>query len=267
MEIGIIGFGAIGQALYGLIEEHARNVRVAAIVASPAHHAALRAKLPARTRLAATAQEILSSRLDLVVECAGHAALKEIGPLVLHAGIDLLVASVGALADTSVETALRVAAQASGAKIRIPAGALGGLDVLSAAKFAGLDSVTYVSNKAPRAWKGTAAEGMVDLDGLTEPAVFFTGIARDAALLFPQNANVAAAVALAGAGFDKTLVKLTADPSATGNRHQIHAVGAFGEIDVSILGKTVPGNPKTSMLAAYSIVHSLANLSETFVIG
>jgi aspartate dehydrogenase len=267
MEIGIIGFGAIGQTLCRLIDEHAVNVRVAAIVEQPALHAALRAKLPAATRLAATAQEILSSELDLVVECAGHAALKAMGPLVLRAGVDLLVASVGALADASIETALRDAARASGARIRIPAGALGGLDVLGAAKFAGLDSVTYVSNKAPRAWKGTAAEGMIDLDGLTEAAVFYTGNARDAALLFPQNANVAAAVALAGAGFEKTLVKLTADPSATGNRHRIHAVGAFGEIDVSILGKTLPGNPKTSMLAPYSLVRSLANLSETLVVG
>ena len=267
MEIGIIGFGAIGQTLCRLIGEHARNVRIAAIVEKPALHAALLAKLPAATHLAATAQEILSTKLALVVECAGHAALKAMGPLVLQAGVDLLVASVGALADASIEAALRDAARASGAKIRIPAGALGGLDVLGAAKFAGLDSVTYVSNKAPRAWKGTAAESMLDLDGLTEAAIFYTGNARDAALLFPQNANVAAAVALAGAGFEKTLVKLTADPSATGNRHQIRAVGAFGEIDISILGKTLPGNPKTSMLAPYSLVRSLTNLSETYVIG
>ena len=267
MEIGIIGFGAIGQTLCRLIDEHASNVRIAAIVEQPDRHTALRGKLPAATRLVATAQEILSSKLDLVIECAGHAALKAMGPLVLHAGVDLLVASVGALADSSIETVLRDAAQVSGAKIRIPSGALGGLDVLGAARFAGLDSVTYSSNKAPRAWKGTAAESMLDLDALTEAAVFYEGNARDAALLFPQNANVAAAVALAGAGFEKTLVKLAADPSATGNRHRIHAVGDFGEIDISILGKTLPGNPKTSMLAPYSLVRSLTNLSETFVIG
>jgi aspartate dehydrogenase len=267
MEIGIIGFGAIGQTLYGLIEEHAKHVRVAAVVEQPALHAGLRARLPASTRLATTAQELLSLELDLVVECAGHAALKAMGPQVLRAGVDLLVASVGALADAAIETALRDEAHASGARIRIPAGALGGLDVLGAARFAGLDSVTYASIKPPRAWKGTAAEGRVDLDSLTEAAVFFTGNARDAALLFPQNANVAAAVALAGSGFERTLVKLAADPAAKGNRHRIHALGAFGEIDVSITGKTLPGNPKTSMLAPYSLVRGLANLSETLVIG
>ena len=35
----------------------------------------------------------------------------------------------------------------------------------------------------------------VDLDSLTRTTVFYTGNAREAALRFPQNANVAAAVA------------------------------------------------------------------------
>ena len=267
MNIGLVGFGAIGQTLQRLIGEHAKGVRITAIAEQPERHAALRTLLPAWTRLTASAEELVAGRLDLVVECAGHGALKAMGPVILQGGIDLLVASVGALADASVECALLDAASGSGAKIRIPSGALGGLDVLGAARLAGLDSVTYVSNKAPRAWKSTPAETMVDLDGLREAVVFYTGNARDAALLFPQNANVAAAVALAGAGFEKTQVQLTADPAATGNRHRIQARGAFGEIDIAILGKTLPDNPKTSMLAPYSLVRSLMNLNQTLVVG
>lgn len=267
MEIGIIGFGAIGQTLHRLIGEHARDIRVVAIMERAELHDSLRTRLPAGVRLAATVDQLMSGKLDLVIECAGHAALKEAGPQVLAAGVDLLVASVGALADAAIETALRNAGQAGGAKVRIPAGALGGLDVLGAARFAGLDRVVYTSNKAPRAWKGTPAEGMVDLDSLQKATVFYTGNARTAALLFPQNANVAAAVALAGVGFERTEVRLTADPAATGNRHRIEASGAFGEIDVSILGMTLPENPKTSMLAPYSLVRSLTNLSSTFVVA
>lgn len=267
MNIGIIGFGAIGQLLYKLVALHAPGVQVKAIVERAEKHDVVRGLLAPDTRLVSSVQELEGTRLDLLIECAGHAALKGAGPHVLAAGSDLLIASVGALADVSIETALRSAAEASGAKVRIPSGALGGLDVLGAARLAGLDSVTYISNKAPRAWKGTPAEELIDLDGLSEARVFFTGDARSAALKFPQNANVAAAIALAGIGFEKTKVILTADPAATGNRHRIHAVGGFGEIDVSILGKTLPENPKTSMLAPYSLIRSLLNLAQTVVVA
>jgi aspartate dehydrogenase len=267
MNIGIVGFGAIGQTLYKLIAKHTSDIRVVAVIARAEWHDAVRGQLLPGTRLVSSVQELLASKPDLVIECAGHAALRAAGPQVLAAGCDLLVASVGALADASIESALHSAAQASGAKIRIPSGALGGLDVLGAARLAGLDTVIYTSSKAPRAWKGTPAEDMVDLDSLTDARIFFTGDARTAALTFPKNANVAAAVALAGVGFEKTVVHLTANPAATGNRHRIQAQGAFGEIDVSILGNTLPDNPRTSMLAPYSLIRSLVNLTETVVVA
>lgn len=268
MDIGIIGYGAIGQTLLRLLSQHAAALRVAAILEQPAQQEAARARVAASTRVVASVDELLAEPLDLVIECAGHAALKANGAAVLRGGVDLLVASVGALADSVIEAALREAAAQSGARIRIPSGALGGLDVLGAARLAGLDAVTYISNKAPRAWKGTDAEAMVDLDRLTQPVVFYSGNAREAALRFPQNANVAAAVALAGVGFERTRVELTVDPAATGNRHRIRASGAFGEIDVAILGRTLPENPKTSMLAPYSLVRSVLNLGgSALVVG
>jgi predicted dinucleotide-utilizing enzyme len=49
------------------------------------------------------------------------------------------------------------------------------------------------------------------------------GAVAQAALACPMNANVAAAVALAGAGFEKTTIELVADPAAGGNRNQIVA--------------------------------------------
>jgi aspartate dehydrogenase len=267
MNIGIVGFGAIGQSLYKLIAKHATGIRVVAIVEQAERHDAVRCHLLPGTRLVSSVQALCEFKPALVIECAGHAALKAVGPQVLTAGSDLLIASVGALADASIESALRCAAAASGAKVRIPSGALGGLDVLGAARLAGLESVTYISNKAPRAWKGTSAEEILDLDNLSEARVFYAGDARSAALRFPQNANVAAAIALAGVGFEKTMVHLTADPAATGNRHRILAHGAFGDIDVSVLGKTLPDNPKTSMLAPYSLIRSLINLSDSVVIA
>ena len=132
---------------------------------------------------------------------------------------------------------------------------------------AGIDSVIYSSRKHPNAWRGTPAEKLVDLEHLTKPTIFFVGDARHAAMTFHQNANVAAVVALASIGFDRTQVTLTADPSATGNTHGIHAKGNFGEVTLTISGKTLADNPKTSMLAPLSFVRSLMNLEKTVVVG
>ena len=95
---------------------------------------------------------------------------------------------------------------------------------------------------------------------------FYRGKAREAALLFPKNANVAATVALAGLGFDKTEVELCADPSAPGNIHEIEADGLAGSFRIEIHGKPIPENIRTSMLTAFSVARGLANLAATTVI-
>ncbi|VVE10946.1 aspartate dehydrogenase [Pandoraea soli] len=179
----------------------------------------------------------------------------------------MLIASVGAMADQSLESQLTSAATEGNARLRIPSGALGGLDALGAAKMAGLSEVRYEAHKSPEAWRGTHAETLVTLDAIEKLTVVYEGNARDAARLFPQNANVAAAIALAGVGFDRTKVVLHADPAAIGNTHRIKADGVFGNLDVSVTGKTLPSNPKTSMLAPYSLVRAIANLEWTLVVA
>ena len=116
----------------------------------------------------------------------------------------------------------------------------------------------YRSRKPPAAWRGSPAEKVADLDKLTQRTVLYKGNAGEAALLYPQNANVAAAVALAGLGFDATEVELVADPDAPGNVHEIEAEGAAGRFAIHLQGKPSRSNPKTSALAAMSVARALA---------
>jgi aspartate dehydrogenase len=252
--VAIIGYGAIGRALDRLLQKGG-GARVAAVITLPELADAARAEQSAP--VFSSVGEALAQQPTLFVECGGHGALRAHGGAVLQAGVDLLVASVGALADAALEGGLRAAAARGKAQVLIPSGALGGLDALAAARYAGLKEVHYASVKAVQAWRGTHAERLTDLDQVRQATTFFTGNARDAARLFPQNANVAAAVALAGCGFEATSVSMTADPDAKGNRHRIQASGAFGLIDVTVEGKTLPDNPKTSMLAPMSMVRTI----------
>jgi aspartate dehydrogenase len=148
----------------------------------------------------------------------------------------------------------------------LPAGAIGGLDAVAAMRLSGLTSVRYRSRKPPLAWRGTPAERQVDLGKLAKRTVLYKGTAGEAALLYPQNANVAAAVALAGLGFEATAVELVADPDAGGNIHEIEAEGATGRFAIELQGKPSRTNPKTSALAALSVARTLLNEQATIVI-
>jgi len=185
---------------------------------------------------------------------------------VLRSGIDCLVISVGALADATLFAKLKSDARDGDSRILLPAGAIGGLDAIAAMRLSGLTSVRYRSRKPPLAWRGSPAERQVDLGKVAKRTVLYKGTAGEAALLYPQNANVAAAVALAGLGFEATAVELVADPDAGANIHEIEAEGATGRLAIELQGKPSRTNPKTSALAALSVARALLNEQATIVI-
>jgi aspartate dehydrogenase len=203
---------------------------------------------------------------ELVVECAGHSAVQAYATKVLDAGIDLIIVSTGSLADATLWRDLKAAAERSPAQLKLVAGALPGVDALSAGKLAGVTKVTLRSSKPPKAWSGTPAEKSHDLAAITAPTVIFSGNAREAALAFPKNANVAATAALAGLGFEATTVTLVADPGVTQNVHHLEAEGGFGKLILEINANPSPDNPKTSHIAALSIMRVLENETAAIVI-
>ena len=83
---------------------------------------------------------------------------------------------------------------------------------------------------------------------------------------YPKNANVAAAVALAGDGFDATRVHLIADPRISQNIHEIHSSGEFGSFSFQIKGQSLPDNPRSSALAAMSVISKLEQ-TQNFIVN
>lgn len=200
----------------------------------------------------------LPANTRLLVDCAGHEGLIEHGPAALRRGIDVLTISIGALADPSIFKMLESAAEEGGSTLQLASGAIGGLDVLRAAAIEKIDKVTYRGRKPPEGWRGSRAEDFLDLSSLHNHAVtHFKGTAREAALAYPKNTNVAAAVAIAGIGMDETIVELIADPNALGNTHEIEATGSFGTMTFSIMCFGLPENPRSSALAALSMVAAI----------
>jgi aspartate dehydrogenase len=261
MKIALIGNGAIAKLLAQFCSARSGQLHVVAALCLPSDAASAGAH-----PLVHTLPALLAFKPDLVVECAGHSAVAAHAAAVLEAGFNLILVSTGSLADEKLWNIVKAAAEKSTAKVKLVAGALPGVDALSSAKLAGITKVTLRSSKPPKAWKGTQAETTHDLDAITVPTVIFSGNAREAALRFPKNANVAATAALAGMGFEATQVELVADPGVTQNVHYLEAEGGFGSLSLKINANPSPDNPKTSHMAALSIMRLLENEAAAIVI-
>lgn len=252
MKIGIIGMGAIARYVCEALEK--QDHTIGAILLRPE-------RVAENPALYVGSVQGLPDDLDLMIDCAGHAALAAYGSAILLRGVDLITVSLGALADRQIYDTLETSARGGNAKLHLASGAIGALDCLQAARMGQLNSVTYVGRKPPKGWKGSPAENILDLDGLTRGAkTHFQGTARAAALAYPKNANVAAAVALAGVGFDETQVRLIADADVTENIHEIEACGDFGTFRFQINGQSLPDNPRSSALAAMSVLSKLEQI-------
>lgn len=254
--VALIGLGAMGRRLVALLQARPDELELVAVLVRDTTRAAR--DMPALAHLLVTdTPALLNSRPHVVAECAGHAAVDAHAEAILCNGTDLVLASVGALADGERLARLEAAARAGDAQLRPVSGAIGGLDWLGAACGAGLDSVTYRGHKPPRAWLGTAAADTHDLAQLRSATCVFRGSAGEAALRFPRNANVAATVALATLGLQHTRVELWADPDFVDNVHEVEAAGAAGRLTLRLSNRPDPLNPRTSHITAHSVLHTL----------
>src|SRR5699024_5871829 len=207
--IAIIGLGAMGATVLEHLRHSLPHGAFAALVrAERLKEIQHRHGIDAFAETAALA----NWRPDLVVECASHEAVAKTVPALLQRGIACVVASIGATAAQGVLEQLQAAAAAGGARLVFASGAIGGLDALRCARRADIQAVTYTGRKPPHAWRGSAAEEELDLDTISTATAFFHGNVAEAALRYPKNTNVTAAVALAGIGFEQTRVRLVADP-------------------------------------------------------
>ena len=245
--VGILGFGALARELVSNFPDG--TVCWVALVRDPSKYAAFR-----NVRFTTGQDDLVAAGPVAVVELAGHQAVKEHVPALLAAGIPVILASVGALADGAVMATLTQARATSGTALVIPSGAVGGLDYVRAV--AGLADVQigYTSRKPPAAWKDElAARG---LDASTDEAVLFEGSPEEAARLYPKNLNAAFTIAQA-AWPAKLNVRVVADPHAAGNTHEIEITSAAGTASMRFVNAPSPANPKSSLVTALSIAASL----------
>lgn len=266
MNVGLIGYGTIGQTLADAIRSgNAGDVTLVAVLdvfdASPFGGA------PGDPIYTTGIAEFLAQDTDLVIEAASQTVLRKVARPVLVSGKYLMAMSVGAFANVEYLEEMRALALQHGRRIYLPSGAIGGLDALSAAAIDEIDEVVLTTAKPPGGLQSVDLQSDVDLVSIQEPTCVYEGSAFEAVQLFPKNVNVAAALSLAGIGEHKTRVRIVADPSATRNTHRVEARSRFGELTLELRLHPSPTNPRTSYLAALSAVRTLKNLTDPIRIG
>jgi len=266
LRVAIGGFGAIGKVVAKALDDGIEGLSLAAVSA--------RDTARAEATLASFATPVpvlpldrLWEAADIVVECAPAAHLRDLAEPALAHGRTLITLSCGALLDNFdlVELARR-----HGGRILVPTGALIGLDAVQAAALGGgIQSVQMITRKPPGGLDGAPylVEHQIWLAGLTAAKLVFTGSAREAARGFPANVNVAAALALAGIGPDRTTIEIWADPGITRNIHRIEVEADAARFSMQIENVPSRENPRTGRLTPLSVIALLQKLSRPLAIG
>ena len=259
LRVGLIGYGAIGQEVSRLAQQHQDDIKIVGTLV----HSVTRPRPHNSPNILTTRSDLLATQPHVIVEVAGHEGLREHGPASLHAGIDLLFISVGALAEPSVSQALVEAAQKSGAKAKIVSGAIGALDALASASVGELTTVIHTMRRFPATLLSPE-----EATHLTDVREVFRGNARQASQKFPEFLNIAAAVAVAGIGFDRTEVRVVADPMVKHSIHEVSAKGTFGKFHFEIENAPLDlPTPRSAKLVAMSIVRALLSRDAPLVVG
>lgn len=264
-KVGIIGTGTIGGQLAVAIDTGAvgNAVLVSLFDVASANMQTLQQKLHAKPAAFTDFEGFVRTDCDIIVEAASQDAVRKFAKQVLKAGKDLMVMSVGALADKVLLADLLKEAEKNGCRLYVPTGAIAGIDAVRAVRHL-LDSVTLTTTKNPRALAGAPffETSKIKLDQIKQRTIVYEGAAAEAVRMFPANVNVAAVLSLAGIGVDKTKVRIVADPAFTTNQHEIEAKGSFGEFKFTVNNVPSPGNPKTSYLAVLSAIECLRSVCD-----
>jgi aspartate dehydrogenase len=237
--VGLIGSGAIGSALREeLSAGRVRNCSLAGMVSS--------------SRSPAGELDALAAQSDILVEAAGVGAVPSCLDAARRHDLDLIVCSTGAFADPGLESWLATASDSG--RVVLPAGAIGGLDLLMAvARSAAPMQVKLTTTKRSEALDADPAAGRITV---------FRGSAREAIARYPKTANVGVTLALATTGLDATTVEVVADPDATLTRHEVRVDSELGTYHFSIENSLAPGSgARTSALTTWSALSAVERLA------
>jgi aspartate dehydrogenase len=264
LTVAIGGLGAIGLKVAQALDRGVEGLLLTLVSARDRERA--RANVAGFAAAPKVVEVADLAEADVVVEAAPAGVFEQIAGPAIAAGRIFVPSSVGALL---TRMHLVEQAKATGARIIVPTGALLGLDAVRACAEGEVASITIESRKPPRGLVGAPylEKNKIDVLAVSAPTMIFEGNAFAAAAGFPANINVAAALALAGIGPQRTTVRIWADPGVDRNIHTIRVEAAAARLTMVVENVPSETNPRSGKLTPLSVLACLRGLTSTLKVG
>lgn len=247
----IVGSGKLATIIAKAISiGTVKNVKLAGIYSPTYKHAKALANATG-VRTLRSIDEIEEIKPDYVVEAASAQAVKDATVTVLKNGADFLVLSTGAFEDDEFYKEAEQTAEKYDQRIYLVPGAIGGFDILGAAKLTGKMQACFIKNKLPK------EDQNADFMSKTLPD-YFRGSARELFRIGPHFLNVAISAGLAANGIDETEAAVVSGETVN---FVTECKGDFGKATIY----TEFGD-KGYQFVGYSAVYLLQRLNSRIVI-
>lgn len=203
-----------------------------------------------------TYDELLKRNIDYLVEATNPLATKAILEKTINNKVNIILLSIGALADEDYYKNIINLAMENNVRIHLASGAIAGFQVLRTANIMGLTKSSLTNTKGPKALsKTTLYKEEMEVDNV----VAFEGSAYNAIKNLPTGINVGVATALATMGVYDTNILIQSRPGFIGDSQCID-IECGEEIKAHL-----DVYSRTSDIAGYSVVALLQNLISPIV--
>lgn len=257
LKLALLGCGYLNEIVANAVESGIlSDYELIAVMGRSAHRAADFGKRH-NCAVCGDINELMGMKPDYVAEAASVQSVKDYCEIILNGGANVVLLSIGALADAEFYARVRETAARNNRRVHIASGAVGGFDVLRTASLMSPIKASILSQKAPASLTHSPLyrEGLLEV---TERTQVFHGTPKEAIAILPGHVNVAVATALASAGPENTEMDIEVLPNFVGDEFKIKLEGEEVRTELNIYSRT-------SKIAGWSVVAVLQNVVSPIV--
>lgn len=270
MKVGVLGCGAIGGAIVeALADRDVANADIAGVSTRTPRSAreVLTRADPTDEVAIVDSPATLAGSVDVVIEAASQGALRDHAVPILERGTDLVALSVGALGDPALLERVQTAASAGDSRLRVPSGAVAGLDGLAALTVSEVTEISLTGHRPP-AMLGPYVDDVEAVAERDSGTTIFEGSGAEAAEAFPAHMNIAMAVALAaGVDPEAVAVRIVLEHEAPRSRYTVTASGPAGDLTCEVENVTTPSAGDATQLVIDATLATLERLEAPVIVG